>query len=581
MAGKIPQQFIDDLIARVDIVELIDQYVPLKKAGNNYKACCPFHNEKTPSFSVSANKQFYHCFGCGAHGTALGFLMEFDNMHFVDAVEFLARRQGMQVPREALEPVSTRQQALFDALNDCSRYYRSELRTSQTAIGYLKQRGIRGEIAKDYQLGFAPDGWHTLEKALTITNDTLVDGGMLIRADNGKCHDRFRHRIMYPIRDRRGRTIGFGGRGIGSGEPKYLNSPETPLFQKGRELYGLYELRRAKGREKQPVLVVEGYMDVIALAQHNVRNAVATLGTATSTEQIVILFRESDDIVFCFDGDHAGRQAAWRALTAALPCLKSGRSAKFLFLADGEDPDSLINQQGRDAFLAQVETATEASEFMLQHLQQQSDYQPDNASSKAKLAELGKPLIEKIPAGVYRSLVEQQLTELVGTAVFATPPPQRQEAPPPRPTQKAYPASTAAAAASRAIAAIFEQPNIVLQLDPELYEFSTDIAGASLLLEIVTLVESDASIDVSRILEHFRDKPAWQTLNRIASESLQTTTESFDLPLDVLKNSIAQLNRQSDKADVRQMLDKPPSQMTAEEKEELRKRISRLKQQSA
>ncbi len=358
MAGLIPQSFIDDLMNRIDIVEVIDGRVPLKKTGREYTACCPFHNEKTPSFTVSPTKQFYHCFGCGAHGTAIGFLMEYEHLSFPESVEELARLAGVPMEYEGPspnEPVRRKKdESLYDLLAKVDQYYRQQLRQhpqSRRAVDYLKQRGVSGEIAAEFGLGFAPPGWDNLERQLgqsAEVREKLVSTGMLIKKDSGGSYDRFRDRIMFPIRDRRGRTIAFGGRILPDNQEKgdkppakYLNSPETPLFHKGQELYGLYEARQAL-RDITRLMVVEGYMDVVALAQYGIRYAVATLGTATTEEHLHKLFRLTPEIVFCFDGDRAGREAAWRALNNALPVMREGRQIRFMFLPDGEDPDSYV-----------------------------------------------------------------------------------------------------------------------------------------------------------------------------------------------------------------------------------------------
>ena len=326
MAGQIPRDFIDDLLARVDIVDVINQRVTLKKSGANHMACCPFHNEKTPSFSVNQNKQFYHCFGCSVSGNAIGFLMEYDNMHFVDAVETLADSVGMEVPRDAkANQARDETKPLYTLMESVASFYRSQLKHSPEAIAYLKARGLSGEIAKRFGIGFVADEWDTLQRHLPNEDGALIKTGMLIQPDGGKRpYQRFRNRIMFPIRDQRGRVIAFGGRVLDNQEPKYLNSPETPLFHKGRELYGLYEARKA-AQDNGKVIVVEGYMDVVALAQHGIDNAVATLGTAANQQHSEILFKVVPTIVFCFDGDRAGRAAAWRALLATLPCLQDGR----------------------------------------------------------------------------------------------------------------------------------------------------------------------------------------------------------------------------------------------------------------
>lgn len=573
MAGRIPQSFIDDLLARIDIVEVIDRYVPLKKAGTNYKACCPFHNEKTPSFNVSQTKQFYHCFGCGVSGTAISFLMEFDHMHFVDAIEFLADSVGLEVPRDAVVKVTQTQQTLFDALTQSAGYFHSQLKTHQPAVDYLKNRGITGEIALEFLLGFAPDQWHALTNATSSPETALVSTGMQIRNDSGKTHDRFRNRIMFPIRDRRGRVIGFGGRVMDNTEPKYLNSPETPLFQKGRELYGLYELRKHKRNRAERIIVVEGYMDVIALAQHGIHNAVATLGTATSSEQVSLLFRETDEIVFCFDGDAAGSKAAWRALNSALPSLKSGRDARFLFLATGEDPDSLVNKHGKAHFdnLVQNE-ALEAAAFMFKTLHEQANKGADQTGTghKARLAELATPLIDKMPAGVYRDLVSQQLNELVGIEVL-------KEAPAAPARRHQANKQVRQTPVRRALLAILSQPAIVLEIDPEEYNFSDQLPGASLLLQVVAVVENNPSISHSGLLEHFRDKPEGEGLVKLAASTLIDHAESdLDDPLSIVRHAIQWLNKETASRDDG-LLNKPPSAMSAQEKQALLQRINSLK----
>src|SRR6185503_7559289 len=341
----IPSDFIQTLLSRVDIVDVVDRSVPLKKAGANYQACCPFHSEKTPSFTVSPTKQFYHCFGCGAHGTAIGFLMEYGGKSFPEAVEQLARDAGLTVPRvESADERDRREQSgdLAETLQTAARHYRARLKESPEAIAYLKRRGLTGQVAAHFGIGYAPDAWQGLATAFPdYENPALEAAGLVVRGDGGKRYDRFRDRVMFPIHDTRGRVIGFGGRVLDSGEPKYLNSPETAVFSKGRELYGLYLARNAicdAGR----VLVVEGYMDVVALAQHGIEYAVATLGTSTTPVHAQKLFRLADLVVFCFDGDNAGRKAAWRALENTLPVLTDGKEARFLFLPDGDDPDDFV-----------------------------------------------------------------------------------------------------------------------------------------------------------------------------------------------------------------------------------------------
>ncbi|MBC9252476.1 DNA primase [Pseudomonas alcaligenes] len=423
MAGLIPQSFIDDLLNRTDIVEVVSSRIQLKKAGKNYTACCPFHKEKTPSFSVSPDKQFYYCFGCGAGGNALGFVMDHDSLDFPLAVEELAKRAGMEVPREdggrGGKPRQPTDSPLYALLTAASDYYRQALKshpTRKAAVNYLKGRGLSGEIARDFGLGFAPPGWDNLLKHLggdALQQKAMIDAGLLIEnSDSGKRYDRFRDRVMFPIRDSRGRIIAFGGRVLGDDKPKYLNSPETPVFHKGQELYGLYEARKSN-RDLDEIMVVEGYMDVIALAQQGLRNAVATLGTATSEEHLKRLFRLVPSVLFCFDGDAAGRKAAWRALESTLPSLQDGRRARFLFLPEGEDPDSLVRAEGTDAFRARInQHAQPLADYFFQQLCEEAD--PRSLEGKAHLATLATPLIEQIPGINLRALMRQRLGEITG-----------------------------------------------------------------------------------------------------------------------------------------------------------------------
>ena len=415
MAGRIPQQFIDDLLNQADIIDVVDSRVALKKRGKEYIACCPFHNEKTPSFTVSQNKQFYHCFGCGAHGTALGFIMEYERLDFVDAVEALAAEYHVEVPREqGHSPQQDDKQPIYQHLEAANQLYQQQLKSTPKAIEYLKNRGLSGEISKTFGLGYAPDSWDFTLQQLGKTPEQiqgLMKAGLLIEKSSDRHYDRFRDRIMFPIRDRRGRVIGFGGRIIDQGEPKYLNSPETPVFHKGQELYGLYEARQAV-RELTRIVIVEGYMDVVALAQNGIAYSVATLGTATSKEQVDKLFRIVPELIFCFDGDQAGLKAAWRALENTLPVLRDGVQARFLFLPDGEDPDSMVRQEGQQAFEKRLQSATPLSEFMLDTLAESLDL--SSVDSRARLAEKAKPLISKLADGVFKDLLTDQLAQRVG-----------------------------------------------------------------------------------------------------------------------------------------------------------------------
>lgn len=420
MAGRIPQSFIDELLTRLDVVDVVDSRVKLKKAGKNYSACCPFHNENTPSFTVSRDKQFYYCFGCGATGSALKFVMEFDGLPFPDAVEKLADSVSMTVPREH-NPVAERAQLehapLYDLLQQSADFYSQTLRQHQDrdrAVQYLKGRGLTGQAARFFNIGFAPPGWDNLQTALVSDERSkkhLISNGMLIERDDGRTYDRFRDRIMFPIRDIKGRTIAFGGRVLGDEKPKYLNSPETPVFQKNRELYGLYEARKIRQKLTR-LLIVEGYMDVVALAQYGIHYAVATLGTATSEHHLHRLYRMVPEVVFCFDGDEAGKNAAARAMETVLPVLEDGRQARFLFLPDGEDPDSLVQKEGKDAFEQRLASASHLPEFLFAHLKQQVDF--DSLDGKARLDQLAAPLISRIPQGTLKDLMVAELENQLG-----------------------------------------------------------------------------------------------------------------------------------------------------------------------
>jgi DNA primase len=410
MSGLIPDSFIEELLARSDVVELIERRVPLKRVGSEFQACCPFHNEKTPSFTVSPKKQFYHCFGCGAHGSAIGFLMQYEGLEFLDAVEELARAAGLEVPTSGKQQPRP-DSGLYDMLAACSKFYVDQLKNHPAAIEYLKNRGLSGEISRDFEIGYAPAGWDALIKKLGTDDrklEQLKKAGMLSEGKSGS-YDKFRDRIMFPIHDRRGRVIAFGGRALSDDGPKYLNSPETSLYHKSRELYGLYLARQRSGR-LDDIIVVEGYMDVVALAQFGFRNVVATSGTATTALQVEILFRAADSVVFCFDGDKAGRKAAWRALEATLPKIREGLQAKFLFLPEGEDPDSMVRKHGSEVFAEQIQSATPLSEFFFDHFTATIDLA--SLDGRARLVQQAQPYIETMAPGVFRDMMLGKLESL-------------------------------------------------------------------------------------------------------------------------------------------------------------------------
>ncbi len=415
MAGRIPQTFIDEIVVRSDIVEVIGARVPLKKSGREYKACCPFHSEKTPSFWVSPDKQFYHCFGCGAHGTVLGFLMQYEKLEFPEAVADLAERLGLELPREAQAAREPGAIDLHEIMDQAARFFEQNLRDDARAAAYLAVRGVEPATAAAFALGYAPDSWNALLNRFGAQEDDrrkLLQAGLIIERDTrggerqAGCYDRFRDRLMFPIRDGRGRVLAFGGRVVDQGDPKYLNSPETPLFHKGRELYGLYEARRARADFKR-LLIVEGYMDVVRLHQAGIVYAVATLGTATTQEHLSKIFRITSEVVFCFDGDRAGRGAAWRALENALPMAHDGRELKFLFLPEGHDPDTLVAAEGAATFESRLQSALPLSEYLLRHLVEQVDLA--HVDGRAKLAALARPLFARMPDGVYRELLADKL----------------------------------------------------------------------------------------------------------------------------------------------------------------------------
>ena len=519
MAGRIPQSFIDDLVSASDIVEIIEHYVPLKRAGKEYKACCPFHDEKTPSFTVVPDKQFYHCFGCGAHGTAVGFLMDYANLEFVEAVEELARRTGREVPRESGGEPGPRDdtEPIFEALDRANAYFQRQLRRHPQAsrpVEYLKGRGLSGKIASEFQLGFAPPGWDGLLRELGTDEPTraaLVRAGLLVAGDGGRPYDRFRDRITFPIHDSRGRVAGFGARIVDGGEPKYLNSPETPVFRKGRELYGLGRARRA-GRSPERLLVVEGYMDVVALAQSGIDYAVATLGTAATETHIQRLFRAVDDVVFCFDGDEAGRRAAWRAVENALPSMRAGRQALYLFLPDGEDPDSLVRTEGRHAFEDRLGDAVPLSRFLFDHLTAGVDLQ--TPEGRARLVDSCRRHIGRIPPGAFRRQIQMRLVELSGDAspIASSPSAQR---------RRVYPGRRLASGSPvrRAIRMLLHEPSLAEYAGDagDLGEIrGVDVAGTDLLADLVETLRARPDLTTGVLLEHFREHEGSRGLEVLA-----------------------------------------------------------------
>lgn len=572
MAGKIPSQFIDDLLNRVDVVDVINRRVPLKKAGRDYQARCPFHDEKTPSFTVSQQKQFYHCFGCGAHGSAINFLMEYENLGFVEAVEELAQAAGLEVPREVGADQGPDLRPLYGLMEKAAGFYRHQLKhhpDAKQAIDYLKARGLSGEIAAAFGIGYAPPGWDNLLTALGTDRPAmarLLECG-LTQEGESKGYDRFRNRIIFPIRDRRGRTIGFGGRTIGEEKPKYLNSPETLLFHKGHELYGLHEARKASNKLSR-LLVVEGYMDVVALAQHGILNAVATLGTATTHDHLELIFRTCPEVVFCFDGDRAGREAAWKALLTSLPLMRDGREVKFLFLPQGEDPDTQIRKEGPDAFNTRIEQAQPLSKFLFQHLTDQ--VQMESIDGRAKLAQLATPILEKLPSGVFRRMMFQHLEELVGIrdghldkggqqsgqnrhrGVRQT---EKQQRPTP---------------IRMAIALLLDSPHLHTIADNVENDWQKwDAPGIFILKQLLEIIRSQPTLNKAALLERWRDTEHFNHLNKLADYR-------FDLPgMDLeaeLRDALLKLNRQFHKISRPQPGNLRPSELPDDLLDELKRR---------
>lgn len=545
MAGHIPRSFIDDLLARLDIVDIIDARVKLKKKGKNYGACCPFHNEKTPSFSVSQEKQFYHCFGCGVHGNAIDFMMEYERLEFVEAIEELASFVGLEVPREqrssghfssAPKANSEEKRTLYDLMGSIAQFYRNQLKVpgNRHAIEYLKDRGLSGEIVQKFGIGYIADEWDLVRKNFgqqQESQEMLVTGGMLIENDKGNRYDRFRGRIMFPIRDRRGRVIGFGGRITGDGTPKYLNSPETPIFHKGKELYGLYDVMQAY-REPPQILVVEGYMDVVALAQYGVDYSVASLGTSTTGDHLQLLFRQTNTVVCCYDGDRAGREAAWRALENALSYLKSGNILKFLFLPDGEDPDSYIRTHGKAAFEQLVQDAEPLSKYLFTNLLSQVDV--GNNEGKAALEALALPLINKVPD----TSLQAQLLKILGqkTGIYKKP------SLPESDKHRSQPHKELKRTPMREVIALLIQNPSYAEMVPDISSVqSLPIPGLSLLIEVLENCQAYPNITTGQLLEHWRGNKNETLLSRLASWEIPLVEDNQEeLFLDSLDKILAQ-----------------------------------------
>lgn len=579
MAGRIPRDFIDDLIARTDIVELVDSRVRLKKAGRNYQACCPFHNEKTPSFTVSQEKQFYHCFGCGAHGNAISFLLEYDRLEFPEAVEELARFHGLDVPREQGSsyngPSKQERENDYQLMQQAAAFFAQQLKShpnASKAVAYLKQRGLSGEIAKAFDMGYAPDSWDALFSALGKTPERqsqMLELKLLNENDKKRRYDFFRDRIMFPIRDKRGRVIGFGGRVLGDGTPKYLNSPETRIFHKGQELYGFYQARQAN-RQLARVLIVEGYMDVVALAQFGISYAVASLGTATTAEQLSMLYRATPEVICCYDGDRAGRDAAWRAMQNALPYLKDGVQMRFLFLPDGEDPDSMVRKVGKEAFEQQLEAKSlPLSRYLFDTLLQQHNI--GSFEGKAALKAAALPLIDKVAGEHQRSLLQGELSRLLGEqdkhqlaqdiARANQAVSRRQQSQPKQPERAQM------SPVRMLLRLLLSEPALagkVPQVQPAQLSQSPPL-GLDLLIEVHQFCLANPDAHTGLVLEHFRQHPQARHLTRLlGQEHIEQNTSQ------VYKDSFAKLLQWQLNSRKEQLLAKSRvNPLSHEEKQEL------------
>ncbi|MGH8476014.1 MAG: DNA primase [Methylococcales bacterium] len=568
MPGIIPQTFIDDLMARVDIVDLIDSKVPLKRSGRSYVARCPFHQEKTPSFHVDRDKQLYHCFGCGAGGTSIGFVMDYHHLSFVEAVEDLAKFVGIEVPRINSDTSSAdvlQLDALYDLHKQAAEFYAAKLfdpGIGRDAVSYLKKRGVKGETARKFLLGFAPPGFHVLRER--FSDQALRDTGLLVSKENGQSYDRFRNRVMVPIRDRRGRVVGFGARVLDDSVPKYLNSPETPIFQKKKQLYGLYELLSDQPHPER-ILVVEGYMDVIMLVQNGVRNAVATLGTALSRNHLDTLFRHSGELIFCFDGDQAGKQAAWRAVEIALPVLREGRTLRILLLPEGHDPDSLIRRDGQAAFEQAMATSSLLSDYFFDYLS--AGLNLTELEGCANLVAKARPLIGQLAPGVFRDMIEARLRELARLenvqldhrkSVFRN-----------KPVAKPVREPKSSAIRS-AIALLIQHPDLaglIDTADPRWH--ATASAGVRLLFKTARLIREEPRINPAALLERFRGTEHEATLTKLAQSRLIVPEKGIEAEFN---GALARILEQENAKRIEYLLEKnDQAPLTREEREELRR----------
>ncbi|WP_104428098.1 DNA primase [Methylobacter tundripaludum] len=577
MSGRIPREFIDELLVRVDIVDLIDSHVPLKKTGNNFVARCPFHAEKTPSFSVNRKKQFFHCFGCGASGNAISFLMDFSHLDFVEAIEDLAGFVGVDVPRESTEYQPKQKKddlnSLYALMEQVAAFYAEQLRTSdegKKAVEYLKNRGVSGDCAGDFMLGYAPDEWKAL--ASRFDQKLLLDAGLLVSKESGQPYDRFRGRIMFPIRDKRARIIGFGGRVLDDSLPKYLNSPETSLFHKGKEVYGLYELLE-KNPKPQKILIVEGYMDVIALAQFGIHYAVAALGTAASQAHLDLLFRFSSELVLCFDGDKAGREAAWRAMESAFSSLKDGRQIRIMLLPQSHDPDSLVREEGVDGFIGRMQTAETLSEYFFGHFSNELNL--SEMEGRAQLVNKAKPYLEKLPESIFKEMMFARLKELSGWANLdvlenATTLVAKQD----RKIARNRPQDGGRLSSARvAIALLVQNPRLAELIEQREIDWSgLEFSGAALFKNILQMIADKNPANAAVLMECYRDTAEEKPIKALALLDSQVADDKIEA---VFCDSLDRLLTQARETALTGLLNKGKTEgLDAQEKELLRKMLT-------
>ena len=573
MSGRIPQSFLNELLDRTDLVTIIDEHVPLKKRGNTHIACCPFHQEKTPSFNVIPLKGFYHCFGCGASGNAISFLIDYLKYDFLEAVDLLADKLSMTVPRERAHPEHKQKSAsLYTLLEEVSQFYQKALTQHQEARQYLANRGIDETAIKRFHIGFAPPGWQTLCHAFPKQHKALLETGMLIQNDKGRLYDRYRQRIMFPIHDRKGRIVGFGGRVINPEDnPKYLNSPETPIFHKSRELYGLYQ---ALQTNHDRLLVVEGYMDVVALSQHQIENAVATLGTATNESHLNVLLRHHKTLYFCFDGDKAGKTAAWRALTNALPLLSDEVNVSFVFLPEGEDPDSLINKNGKPAFDKRCQEALSLPDFFITKIRQEVDL--STPSGRSRLISLARDPLNRLPQGAYKEIILNRLSELARIekerieVILLT---KSDPVPVLSPTsaQRAKPTPM-----RMACALLIQYPNLLSKLAKPINPSMLIQDGSEILVALLSIINE--STTTAQLIEYWRGDKNSNIINKLAVMPLAIPTDGR---LSELEWALDQLKRAALQAEIEKLLKKASfAPLNEHERRELQKKIQQLKRKT-